>query len=206
MSSLATETVSTSETKIIKAESFFKKVSDSSSSPLAGQKRANLIWNYSGVSSEDISSLDPAKVARVLNKFIEDFGRTLIAKNSDDWTFCPSPESVTFDLAFKDFSAPRTSTRVVTKETLSALGAFYISQAPLLGVSPQASLAGAEVIKSRFKLIAGKPSALEVMSSRLLTMIEKCDEELLLPHVELIEILLAEISHLSQASDDTLDL
>jgi hypothetical protein len=181
--------------KTVNTSSFFKKVSATGTNPRAGMKRANLAWSFIAPEASDIASLDQEQVAAVLSKFVEDFGRNQIAAASDDWDFVPS--NVNFDSAYQDFIAVRTSSRLVTKESLKALGEFYKDQAvKVLGVALPAASTGAAVIADRFKAIAGKNEVLKVMQMRLESLVEKCDEEVILPFVELIEVMMKELQDL----------
>lgn len=181
--------------KTIQTSSFFKKIAASSSNPRSGTKRENLAWEFQGVEASDISVLPADQVAVMCNSVIEAFGRKLIAAASDDWNFKPS--GVSFETAYADMIAERTSSRLVTKESLKALGEFYKTQAvKVLGVALPAAQAGGNVIADRFKVIAGKNDALAVMSQRLESLVERCDEEEILPFVELIEVLMNELTEL----------
>ncbi|MNE16852.1 hypothetical protein D3C87_725580 [compost metagenome] len=183
--------------KTIQARSFFKKIAATSSNPRSGQKRPDLQWEYQALEAEDVASLEPSQVATALNSVVEAFGRKLIAASGDDWNF--SPSNVTFESAYADLIAERTSSRLVTKESLKALGEFYKSQAvKVLGVALPAAQAGCNVISDRFKAIAGKNDVLEVMAQRLESLVEKCEEEEILPFVELIEVLMKELQELQE--------
>lgn len=178
-------------------KSFFKKIAASSSNPRSGTKREDLHWEFEAIEESDIKDLNQAQVATVVNSVIEAYGRKLIAAASDDWNFKPS--GVNFTNAYEDLVAERTSSRLVTKESLKALGEFYKTQAvKVLGVALPAAQAGANVIADRFKVIAGKNDALLVMSQRLEALVEKCDEEEILPFVELIEVMMRELNELME--------
>lgn len=183
--------------KTIQTSSFFKKIAATSSNPRSGQKRENLNWTFEGIESEDVATLDSNKIVVMVNSVIEAFGRKLIAAETDNWEF--SPSNVTFETAYQDMIAERTSSRLVTKESLKALGEFYKVQAvKVLGVALPAAQAGANVIAERFKAIAGKNDVLKVMSQRLESLVEKCAEEEILPFVELIEALMNELNELQE--------
>lgn len=191
--------------KTVSVKSFFKKVSEKAT-VRAGLKRPDLSWEFPAFeSSDDLSSVPVEKVLKVLNKFTEDFGRKLIAQAGDDWDFVPSLEQVTFEKAFEDCFSPTSRSRLVTKDALQKLGAFYVSKAQVLGVAAAAALAGSKVIESRFALISGKNDALEVMSNRLLSLIEVCEPAEVEPFADLIEALIQEISAL-QAVELSADL
>lgn len=183
--------------KTIQTSSFFKKIAATSNNPRSGTKRENLSWSFEAIEAQDVPALDAAQVATVVNSVIEAFGRKLIAAASDDWNF--SPSGVTFETAYQDLVAERTSSRLVTKESLKALGEFYKTQAvKVLGVALPAASAGAAVIADRFKVIAGKNDALKVMSQRLESLVENCAEEEILPFVELIEVMMQELADLQE--------
>lgn len=183
--------------KTIQAKSFFKKIAASSSNPRSGTKREDLHWTFEAIEESDVSTLPAEQVAVMCNSVIESFGRKLIAQESDNWNF--SPTGVNFESAYLDLVAERTSSRLVTKESLKALGEFYKTQAvKVLGVALPAAQAGGNVIADRFKVIAGKNDALAVMSQRLESLVEKCDEEEILPFVELIEVMMKELNELME--------
>lgn len=183
--------------KTVQTSSFFKKVSSTGSNPRAGLKRPNLSWSFETPEASEIKDLDQEQVAAVLAKFVEDFGRNQIALESDNWNF--SPSGVNFESAYQDFVAVRTSSRLVTKESLKALGEFYATQAvKVLGVPLVAAQTGAKVIADRFKAIAGKNDVLKVMAQRLESLVEACDEEEILPFVELIEVMMKELAELQE--------
>lgn len=182
--------------KIQTTKSFFKKVS-ASAAVRAGEKRPDLEWSFQALEVADLADLKQESVCLVLNNFTEAFGRKLIAQSGDDWNFSLSPESVTFALALEDLVSDVSRSRLVTKESLKALGEFYKVQAmKVLGVASPAALAGEAVIANRFKQIAGKNDALAVMESRLLSLCELVPEEDILPFADLIEALVAELQSL----------
>lgn len=178
-------------------KSFFKKVSSTGSNPRAGMKREDLNWSFEALEVEDVSALSPVQVSAVLNNFIEGFGRKLIAASGDDWNF--SPSGVNFSNAYEDLIAERTSSRLITKDSLKALGAFYQTQVvKVLGATLAAGIAGSNLIQDRFKAVSGKNDVLAVMLNRFESLIEKCEEEEILPFVELIEALMKELNELME--------
>lgn len=178
-------------------KSFFKKVSSTGSNPRAGMKREDLNWSFEAIEVEDVSALSPVQVSAVLNNFIEGFGRKLIAASGDEWNFVPS--GVNFSNAYEDLIAERTSSRLITKDSLKALGAFYQTQVvKVLGATPGAGIAGSNLIQDRFKAVSGKNDVLAVMLNRFESLIEKCEEEEILPFVELIEALMKELIELME--------
>lgn len=182
--------------KIQSTKSFFKKVS-ASAAVRAGEKRPDLEWSFQALEVADLETLKPESVCLVLNNFTEAFGRKLIAQSGDDWNFSLQAESVTFALALEDLVSDVSRSRLVTKESLKALGEFYKVQAQkVLGVASPAALAGEAVIANRFKQIAGKNDALAVMESRLLSLCELVPEEAILPFADLIEALVSELQAL----------
>lgn len=188
----------------VSARSFFKKVSEKSGKANAGQKRPDLAWTFGGVSAQTVSQIPAEKLATVVNNFIENFGRKLIAQNGEDWSFCPSPEVCNFDAAFDDLVAERTSGRILTKESLAAFGAVYSELAQYkLGVPAQSALLGEKLICEKFQRIAGKDDVLEVMERRISAIIELEDEyslSLLEPHAAVIEALFQLLSELKSVT------
>lgn len=190
--------------QIIETSSFFKKVSSTGTNPRAGMKRPDLKWSFEGVKETDISELNPTKVTVMVNSVIEAFGRKKIAEAGDDWDFVPS--GVGFEAAFNDLVKENTKTRLVTKDSLKALGAFYEEYSIVcLGVSIPAAKSGAALIESRFKTVIGKNDVLKAMESRLGSLVEAMvdspeDEiqEAILPFAELIEAILRELKGLQE--------
>lgn len=178
-------------------KSFFKKVSSTGTNPRAGMKREDLVWTFEAVEVEDLSSLSPVQTCSLINSVIESFGRKLIAQAGDDWNFVPS--GICFEKAYEDLVAERTSSRLVTKESLKALGEFYKIQAQkVLGATLKSAEIGAGIIADRFKAVSGKNDVLEVMLVRFESLVEKCEEEEILPFVELIEALMKELNELKE--------
>lgn len=178
-------------------KSFFKKVSSTGTNPRAGMKRPDLAWEFESVESEDVVNLSPIQVTGMINSVIESFGRKLIAQAGDDWNFVPS--QVNFANAYEDLIAERTSSRLITKDSLKALGEFYKVQAvKVLGSTQASANLGANIIQDRFKQVSGKNDVLGVMLNRFESLIEKCEEEEILPFVELIEALMKELSELRE--------
>lgn len=178
-------------------KSFFKKVSSTGTNPRAGMKRPDLSWNFESVEAEDLPNLSPIQACAMINSVIEAFGRKQIAQAGDDWNF--SPSGINFANAYEELVAERTSSRLVTKESLKALGEFYkIQVVKVLGSTAAAGLAGANLIQDRFKSVSGKNDVLGVMLSRFESLIELCAEEEILPFVELIEALMKELNELME--------
>ena len=178
-------------------KSFFKKVSSTGSNPRAGMKRPDLNWSFESVEAEDLPNLSPVQASAMINSVIEAFGRKKIAEAGDDWNFVPS--GIDFKSAYEDLVAERTSSRLVTKESLKAFGEFYRIQAvKVLGATAAASATGAMIIQDRFKSVSGKNDVLQVLLVRFESLIEKCEEEEILPFVELIEALMKELSELME--------
>lgn len=178
-------------------KSFFKKVSSTGSNPRAGMKRPDLNWSFEAVEAEDLPSLSPVQASAMINSVIEAFGRKKIAEAGDDWNFAPS--GIDFKNAYEDLVAERTSSRLVTKESLKAFAAFYQVQAvKVLGATLAAGIAGSNLIQDRFKAVSGKNDVLAVMLNRFESLIEKCEEEEILPFVELIEALMKELNELME--------
>lgn len=187
---------------VLKAKSFFKKVSEKAT-VRAGMKRPDLEWSFKGFNAEQVASFaaeQPNQVAFVLNQFVESFGRKLIAEKGDDWDFCPDVDAVTFSAAYAAATSPTSRSRLITKDSLSKLGAFYVSQAQKLGIAVASAVAGGKVIESRFQLVAGKDDAIQVMQSRLLQLVEVCEPDDVESFAELIEALIAETSELMQVT------
>lgn len=188
--------------KLATAKSFFKKVSESAAIR-AGEKRADITWQHQLIEAADIPSLPADQVAKVVTSFVEAFGRKLIAQNGADWNYIPQPEQVTFESAYADFTAERTSTKVLTKESLAAFGAFYKEKAAsVLGVAAAAAVMGEKIICAKLANIAGKDDVLEVFSRRLETLVEAVSEDEILPHAEVVEKLLILAAELKSVSVD----
>lgn len=186
--------------KTIETSSFFKKVS-ASATVRAGMKRPDLKWSFQGFeTSEDLNSIPTEKVVKVLNLFVESFGRKLIAQKGDDWDFVPQASDITFEKAFEEEFSAISRSRLITKDSLDKLATFYVSQAQKIGTSVAAATAGAQVIRSRFSLISGKTDALEVMSARILSLVELCEPSEVEPFADLIEALVKEIAELQNLS------
>lgn len=176
--------------KAIKTTSFFKKVGNKEDARF-GQKRENLNWTHQLIEAEDVATLPADQVAKVVTKFIEDFGRKLIASNGADWNYQPTEQEANFAKAFEDMQAERTSTRILTKESLAAFGLFYKEKAiELLGVPAAAATMGEKIIAAKLANVAGKNDVLEVFIRRIESLVEVAPEDEILPHAEVVEKLL----------------
>lgn len=191
--------------KTISLKSFFKKVSEKSSDVArAGQKRPDLAWEIQSFEPADLDSLEKEKICKVLDSFVESFGRKLIASKGDDWSFCPTLEEVSFEAAFADLVAERTSSRTLTKESLLAFSKFYQEKMiSVLGVPAKAAAAGASLIAEKFKSVAGKNDVLEALSVRISSLVEACveDSELeaeLIPFSEVVDAILSLLDELKK--------
>lgn len=188
--------------KQIEVTSYFKKVSDKAANPRAGQKRADLVWSFQGLEPSDVASADQSKVADMVNAMILAFGRKQIAEASDDWNFVP--KEVNFEAAWKDLTAENTKTRLITKESLKALAAFYEEHSIVhLGVSIVSAKTGASLIEGRFKSVLGQKDVLKAMHSRIESLVEVMAgseeeevQEAILPFADLIEGILKELETL----------
>lgn len=173
--------------------SFFKK------SAAKNAKRADLNWTFQALEAADLPTIPEDQICKVLNLFTESFGRKLIAQNGEDWNFAPSPE-LSFSDAYADLIAERTNSRILTKESLAAFGAFYKENAiSKLGVSAVAAATGEKVISQKLASIAGKNDVLEVLARRIESLVEACAEDEVLPHAEVIEKILELIEELKAA-------
>lgn len=197
---------------VMKAESHFKKVSKDSKvakPEQLGQKRESITWNYQGVSAETLPSLDAGQVAQVLSRFVEDYGRKLIAANGTDWSFVPSADQVSFASAYQDLVTERTRTSVLSKESLAAFGECYAELAVrYLGIPAQSANLGKSLIAEKFARIAGKLDVLEAMRARLAKLAEIEDAaalEILGEHLDVIEALDKLLADLIAAQDISVD-
>lgn len=189
-------------TKQIEVTSYFKKVSDKAANPRAGLKRPDLVWAYQGIEGSELDTLPANEVAAMVNSVILAFGRKKIADASDDWNF--SPKDINFQTAYQDLIAENTKTRLITKESLKALGAFYEEFAiRMLGVSIVAAKTGASLIEGRFKTVLGQKDVLKAMHSRIESLVEAMAgseeeeiQEAILPFADLIEGILNELASL----------
>lgn len=159
--------------KTITVMSHFKKVSDKSSARY-GEKRENLEWNFEGLEAADFASMNEqelAKIATLVNDRLEMFGKSLLLKNTNDWSYDPSND-VDVEACYKDITAETTRKRKVTKETLARCGEFYLTYAHLINKSDAASNAGNVVIANKLSPIAGKPDALAKLAENIVELIE----------------------------------
>ena len=169
--------------KTITCVSHFKKVSDKSS-PNYGVKRESLEWSFDGLDSGDlITAVENddtkwlEKVAVICNAKLEDFGRSLVLKNNDDWNYAPTAAEINIDSVFTDLTSTVSRKRKVTKESLEICASFYTRYAVmLLGKDSKQAAAGGKVIESKLQLIAANTGALNVIAQNLSDLIEKIGE------------------------------
>lgn len=159
--------------KTINVTSHFKKVTDKSSAKY-GEKRPNLEWAFDGLDSLELKNMSDAQleqVATLVNDRLEQFGKSLLLKNGNDWNYSPASD-VSIDNCYKDITSETTRKRTVTKETLAKCGEFYASYAHLIGKSDAAANAGNTVIAQKLRPIAGKPDALGKLAENIVELIE----------------------------------
>jgi len=169
--------------KTITCVSHFKKVSDKDSVNY-GVKRESLEWSFDGLDSQDLANAVESgntgwleKVALICNAKLEDFGRSLVLKNNDDWSFCPSSAEINIDSVFTDLTSTVSRKRKVTKESLETCAAFYTRYAvQLLGKDSKQAAAGGKVIESKLQLIAANTAALNVIAQNLSDLLDKIAE------------------------------
>lgn len=189
------------EAYVVKAKSFFKKAK---SGPNAGIKRADLEWNFAGVTVESIAELNQVAVVRVVNGFIESFGRKLIAAASDDWEFSVSPVNCNFELAYADLIAERSSGRVLTKESLTKFGDTYAAVMIRSGeVQAKAANTVRGLVIDKFASIAGKADVIAAVQVRINQFIELASEEELEPLADVTDAILALLEEVSAPMEIT---
>lgn len=147
------------QTMKIKVESHFKIVKDSVN---GDKKRPNCVFEFDEVTQEDIAAY-PAEVCAILNDAIAKHGKYLIAQNADNWDYLPPESELTIESVYAELVRETTRTRVLNKESLESLAAWYKMNALKIGKTPQVAAAGAGVISAKFKPIAGNITACNAM-------------------------------------------
>lgn len=199
----AVTTVEITEITEVKVKSFFKK---SKTGANAGVKRSDLHWSFAGVTAASVTELPAEQIAKVVNSFIESFGRKLIAANGDDWSFVPSPETVNFAAAFADFTAERSSGRILTKESLGKFADLYVAVMVRSGTVPvKAANVVRSLIVEKFASIAGKADVVEAVVSRITQFTELATEDELEPFADVIDALAVLLEELSVPAEITID-
>lgn len=187
----------------VKVKSFFKK---SKSGANAGVKRADLHWSFAGVSAASVTELPSDQIAKVVNSFIESFGRKLIAANGDDWSFVPTAETVNFATAFADFTAERSSGRILTKESLGKFADLYVSVMVRTETVPvKAANVVRSLIVEKFASIAGKADVVEAISNRISQFCELASDDELEPFADVVDALIGLLEELSVPAEITID-
>lgn len=162
--------------KIVKVSSFFKKVKKVDS-PNFGMVRPTLEWRFEAPEAQDISGLNAADVATILEDALEKYGKQLLLTNGDDWGFVPGISEVTVSRLAASIREVTVRSRADTKELVEAAAAWYREVAvSVLGKSPESARAGHTVISGRLSPIAGKVDALEVFSAALSAALEQCSD------------------------------
>jgi hypothetical protein len=159
--------------KNITVQSHFKKVTAKESANF-GQKRPNLVWEFAGLEVTDIRNMDDVELEQVItlvNDRLEQYGKSLLLKNGDDWNYSPAND-VSLETCYKDITAETTRKRTVTKETLAKCGEFYAAYAKLINKSQAQANAGSVVIANKLSPIAGKPDALNKLAENVVELIE----------------------------------
>lgn len=196
-------TINTAAVITVTVKSFFKKAKAGAN---IGKKRADMNWNFAGVNSETVASLPADAVAKVVNGFIEAYGRKLIATNGDDWSFEPTVETCNFDLAYADLTAARTNNRVLTKETLTKLGDLYLAVMVRSGtVEVKAANTVRSLIIDKFASVMGKTDVLAVLRNRIDQFCDHATEEELESIADVVEAVAALLDELAAPQEVTVD-
>jgi hypothetical protein len=161
----------------ISVSTFFKTVGASSTfgkahPELVGKKRDNLVFNYFPVTVDhlhDLSEADQAKVAKVLNANLEEYGKQLLAEKGDDWEYTPASSEITIDALYDDLMRPSNKgNRILSKAVLERLADLYRHYAVTnLGKSEKAAELGAKIIRTKFAMIAGENKVLQTFSDNI---------------------------------------
>lgn len=190
--------------KTVTAKSFFKKARAGSVN--AGVKRDDLVWTFEALDPSDVASLDAAEVSRVLNSFIESYGRKLIASNSDDWSFQVDNTICNFPAAYADLIEERKSGgRILTKESLAKFAELYVSVMVANGIPAKAAVTVASLIKEKFVSVAGKVDVIEAISNRIAQFCDFASEEELEPIAEVADAVVSLLNELSKPAEVTVD-
>lgn len=189
--------------KIIAAKSFFKKARVGSVN--AGVKREDLVWSYEGLDASDVASLAQADVARVLNNFIESYGRKLIAASGDDWNFTVEPAQCNFAVAFADLIAERTSGRILTKESLARFADVYVAVMVATGVPVKAANTVASLIREKFASVAGKTDVIEAIANRIAQFCDSASDDDLEPIADVVDAIVTLLDDLKAPAEITVD-
>ena len=188
---------------VVTVKSFFKKAKAGAN---IGKKRPDMNWSFSGVNAETVASLDASAVAKVVNGFIESYGRKLIAAAGDDWDFAPTVDTVNFELAYADLTAARTNSRVLTKETLTKLGDLYLAVMVRSGtVEVKAANTVRSLIIDKFASVMGKTDVLAVLRQRIDQFCDHATEEELESIAEVVEAVGALLDELAAPQEVTVD-
>lgn len=162
--------------KMQSAKSFFKKVSadQAKRSPALGDKigvkRPDLNWTFEAVEATDLEALSQSQIVYFLNAALENYGKALIADNSDNWSYVPT--NVTLQAAYDYATAETSRARVLTKVTALAFAKFYAAHAPALLSIPQAAANAAETVLTEWLTYAKKDNFRTAMHARLIQFAE----------------------------------
>ena len=195
--------ITTANTLTVTVKSFFKKAKAGAN---IGKKRADMNWSFAGVNAAGVADLPADQVARVVNGFIESYGRKLIAAAGDDWDFAPTVDTCTFELAYADLTAARTNNRVLTKETLTKLGDLYLAVMVRSGtVEVKAANTVRSLIIDKFASVMGKTDVLAVLRNRVDQFCDHATEEELESIAEVVEAVAALLDELAAPQEVTVD-
>ena len=198
-----TETNSADVVTAVTVKSFFKKAKAGVN---VGKKRPDMNWSFAGVSADTVASLPADAVAKVVNGFIESYGRKLIAAAGDDWDFAPSVETCNFELAYADLTAARTNSRVLTKDSLTKLGDLYLSVMVRSGtVEVKAANTVRSLIIEKFASVMGKSDVLAVLRQRIDQFCDHASEDELETIADVVEATAALLDELSAPMEVTVD-
>lgn len=162
--------------KAITVKSFFKKVSadQAKRSPALGDKigvkRPDLNWTFEAVEATDLEALNKNQVVYFLNAALENYGKALIADNSENWNYVPA--GITLQAAYDYATAETSRARVLTKVTALAFAKFYAAHAPALLSIPQAAANAAETVLTEWLTYAKKDNFRAAMHARLIQFAE----------------------------------
>lgn len=187
----------------VSVKSFFKKAKAGAN---IGKKRADMNWSFAGVNAASVQALPADQVAKVVNGFIESYGRKLVALNGDDWDFAPTVDTCNFELAYADLTAARTNNRVITKDTLTKLGDLYLAVMVRSGtVEVKAANTVRSLIIDKFASVMGKTDLLLVLRNRLDQFCDHATEEELEGIAEVVEAVAALLEELAAPQEITVD-
>lgn len=146
---------------------FFKKVQNKSD-PRFGKLRDTLEVSFPAVSEAYLDSLGFEKLQVILNEYLVQYGKSLIAENSSDWDYIPKPNEITLENLYEEITKESgRGNRILSNANLELISEIYAEWATSVGKSEQAIKTGKQIIVSRFKLILGAPEVILGFASNL---------------------------------------